>query len=92
MSHFTNVQAILKAMEERELEPIVSVLDAGKYKEEYGDWDDWLEEFVRSLLFVLVSLKASILPVTWKELKERLTDATIDEEIDEMFWEDQDYE
>lgn len=87
MSHYNNVQVILDAVVDQEYSQFENAL-----YQSFGDNTIEPDEFFRSLVFVLSRLWGG---TTWqfkKEFRERLTNETVEEEIDLLFWEEADDE
>ncbi len=88
-SHFGVVQAIFKAYDETDVQPLVEALDMSNIIG-YEDYDDDLEELARSLFYVLSRAFKGMQPEAYKEFREKLTDRAVDEEIELIFWEESD--
>lgn len=84
MSHYANVQDILDVIVDLRYEDLEGLLDQHF---NIGATDD-RAEFTRSLIFVLVSLWGGTSKEFRREFREKLTKKAVDEEIDLIFWEE----
>ena len=89
MSHFSNVEAMLCALEESDPDRIAKFLDFWD-ENELEDYDDLLEEAARSILYLLVTFRAGMHKEAWKEWRDKVSANVVEEEIHDMFWEEDD--
>lgn len=82
MSHYSNVQTIIKAIEQTDTNRLQDYVE-----ETYRDDDKF-----RSLVYVLVRMWGGMTLEARQELKIRTTNETVNEELDLIFWEEDDDE
>lgn len=92
MSHFTNVEALLQAVETSDTEPVEKMLESLNYPDGLpGAWDwDKSDEMARSILYLLVTFKAGMHKEAWKEWRDKVSARVVEEEVQDMFWSEDD--
>lgn len=88
MSHFSNVEAMLRAVEESDTEYIEGMLF--HLNPHLYDGYELTEEMARSILYLLVTFKAGMHKEAWKEWRDKVSANVVEEEIQDMFWEEDD--
>lgn len=86
MSHYSQVQAIFKAIDDSDLNALIDLFDLYGHPNPPADLEEYYEELANSMLFVLVSMKSGMQSEAWKEFRERITRRTVNHEIADMFW------
>lgn len=92
MSHFTNVETLLQAVESSDTGPIETLIT--EFFDDYGNyyilhWDQ-MEEVARSILYLLVTFKAGMHKEAWKEWRDKVSARVVEEEVQDMFWSEDD--